>query len=42
VKVITHIQGESRESFDSVLSTPDLPLPDIRSCCIQNNVSNAM
>ena len=36
-KVITHIQGETSGSD---LPAPDLHLPDIRSCCIQNNVSN--
>ena len=42
VKVITHIQGESRDSSGSVSTFPDLHLPDVRSCCIQQNVSNAM
>ena len=36
-KVITHIQGENSGSD---LPAPDLHLPDLRSCCILNNVSN--
>jgi len=42
VKVITHMQGQSRESSGSLLASSDLQLPDVRSCCIQNNVSNTM
>ena len=38
VKVVTHMEGEALDP--TAVETPNLP--DIRSCCISNNVSHAL
>lgn len=40
VKVVTHLEGEENPSVWEMQRVPNLP--DVRSCCIANNVSHAM
>ena len=41
IKVVTHLKGESADPQPSEDDEDQPQIPDIKSCCVANNVSHA-